>query len=186
MSEYENRIFAMLTSNEEKLKSALEIAKHINGIKKQLITQFWKNVEKELYTLIQVSNEEFKVKLDADIFHPNSKCSLYLQNDTKARLIFEHLSNDQCMGLWFQNQLFDMSKINAYRNQFQNDITYFSNHTWWLAFKEMNENFNNFDSLVMILPNNSIEYSKEKAQELFDFAVENKEHLKYVINNCLK
>lgn len=186
MSEYENRIFKMLTSSEEKFKSAFEIANHLNGIKKKLITQFWKNVEMELKNLIVENNEDFKVKLDTNIFHGNSKCFLYLENNTKAGLIYEHLADDQCMGLWIDNSKCDMLKVNTFRNEKQNLISDFSTHAWWVSFKSMNENFNNFDSLVMILPENSLEYSKSKARDLFDFAVGNKVYLKHIINHCLK
>jgi hypothetical protein len=186
MSEYENRIFDTLTASEEKFKTASEIAKHFNGTKKKLITQFWKNVEKELKLLIAENEEDFGVVLDSDIFHKNSKCFLYIENNRKARILYEHLADNQSMGLWIDNQNFDMAKINNYIATHGHEITDVINHAWWVSYKNINENFNSFDSLVMILPNNSREYSKRKAQDLYEFAVANKEHLKYVINNCLK
>lgn len=186
MSEYENRIYTMLTSSEEKLKSAHEIANHLNMVKRKLIVAFWKNVELELRHLVEINNEEFTVILDADIFYNNSGCSLHLENNTKAGFIYEHLSGDQCMGLWFDNPTFDIRKIDSYRTEQRNKITNYHTSSWWISFQNTNENFNDFDSLQMILPHKSMEYAKIKAQYLFDLAVENKEHLKYVLNNCLK
>lgn len=185
MSEYENRIFDTLTSSAEKFKSAYEIANHLNGVKKKLITQFWKNVEIELSNLTKENDEEFKVELDSNIFLPASKCCLYIENTKIAGIIYEHLANDQVMGLWFENPKFDIEKINKYRTEFGKEIINVINHTWWVSFKNINENFNNLDSLLMILPGNSLEYSKAKARDLFEYAVANKEHLKYIINNCL-
>ncbi|WP_016988280.1 hypothetical protein [Flavobacterium sp. ACAM 123] len=186
MSEYENRVLKMLTSSEEKFKSAFEITNHFNKVKKQLVIKFWKNVEEELNKLITDSDETFKVKLDSDVFHSNSKCFLYLDNKTEARFLYEHLSTNQCMGLWYENQKFNTQKIDSFRNEFQNEITYYTKQTWWISFKNLDENFSNFESLLMILPENAEVYSKSKAQDLFDFAVENKTHLQYIINNCLK
>jgi len=186
MSEYENRIFNTLTASEEKFKSAFEIATHINRIKRKLIIQFWKNVEKELNILIIENKQDFKLFVDVDIFHKNSKCFLYLDNNKKAGLIYEHLASDQSMGLWMDFTKLDMEKINNYRAINEHKIINYINHGWWFSYKNLNENFNNFDSLVMILPENSIIYSKRKAQDLFDFAVGNKEHLKFIINNCIK
>jgi len=185
MSEYENRIFTMLTSSEEKFKSAYEIADHLNMVKRKLIVAFWKNVEVELKRLVEINKEEFKVVLDSDIFYNNSGCSLFLENDGIAGFIYEHLSGEQCMGLWLESPKFDMQKIDSYRSEYKNEIPNLCNHPWWVSFKNINENFNNFDSLLMILPDKTMEYAKIKAQDLFDFAVTNKEHLKYIINNCL-
>jgi hypothetical protein len=176
----------MLTSSEEKLKSAFEIANHLNMVKRELMVQFWKKVEKELIILVKERDQDFKVVLDSDIFYANSGCSLFLENNTKAGFIYEHLSGDQCIGLWIKSPEFNMQKIDSYRNEFQNEITNFSTSSWWVSFQSINENFNNYDSSIMILPHKSEEYAKVKAQNLFDFAVENKAHLQYIINNCLK
>lgn len=186
MSEYENRIYTMLTSSEEKFKSAYEIANHLNTVKRKLIVSFWKNVAVELKHLVEINNEEFKVVLDSDIFYNNSGCSLFLENDGIAGFIYEHLSGEQCMGLWFESPKFDMQKIDSYRIEYKNEIPNLCNHPWWVSFKNINENFNNFDSLLMILPDKYMEYAKIKAQDLFNFAVANKEHLKYIISNCIK
>jgi hypothetical protein len=176
----------MLTSSEEKFKSAVEISNHLNMVKRKLVVQFWKNVEVELKYLVEINNEEFKVILDSDIFYSNSGCSLFLENNSKAGFIYEHLSGDQCMGLWFKNPEFDMRKIDNYRIEQQYKITNYSTYSWWISYQNINENFNNSDSLLMILPDKSMEYAKIKAQNLFELAVGNKEHLKYIINNCLK
>lgn len=186
MSEYENRIYKMLTSSEEKFKSAFEIANHLNMVKRKLLVQFWKNVEKELNILVNERDQDFKVELDKDIFYANSGCSLFLKENTKAGFIYEHLSGDQCMGLWFENPKFDIPKIDSYRIEQQNKITNYNTSGWWISYENVNENLNSFDSLLMILPDKSVEYAKLKAENLFELAVENKEHLRYIINNCLK
>jgi len=186
MSVYEERIYTMLTSSEEKFKSAYEIANHLNMVKRKLIVAFWKNVEVELKYLVEINDEEFEVVLDSDIFYSNSGCSLFLKNSTKAGFIYEHLSGDQCMGLWFENPRFDILKIDSYRIEKQNKITNYSTYSWWVSYQNIDENFNNFDSLLMILPDKSVEYAKIKAQNIFELAVENKEHLKYLIHHCLK
>ena len=186
MSEYENRIFDTLTASEEKFKSAHEIADHLKMVKDKLITQFWNYVADDLKKLVDLNDNEFEVVLDENLFYKNASCSIHIKGNRQAGFIYEHLSGDQWMGLWFDNSLFDMSKINLYREDQKDKITYNCNYLWWLSFKDLHENFSTRDASMMILPNKARDYAKMKADDLFNLAVENKEHLKYIINNCLK
>ena len=185
MSEYENRIFDTLTASEDKFKSAFEISNHLNGVKKKLIKQFWKSVEKDLNELIANSEESFKVVLDNDIFHPTSKCYLYDGKNKSVRVLFEILSAKQTFGIWFYDDNINYEKISEYRKQVNSEFNEYSFNHWWFAKTHVQNDFNSFDSLLMILPTKMNDYSKSKAQELFDFAVANKVHTEYIINNCL-
>lgn len=186
MSEYENRIFETLTASEDKFKSAHEIVGHFNGVKKKLIIQFWKSVEKELNELIKNCEHTFKVVLDNDVFHPTSKCYLYDGKNKSVRVLFEILSQKQTFGIWFEDDKINYDKISHYRTQVSSEFNEYSFNHWWFAKTHLQNDFNSFDSLLMILPAKMNDYSKSKAQELFDFAVANKVHTEYIINNCLK
>jgi hypothetical protein len=186
MSEYEKRIFDTLTASEDRFKSAHEIVGHFNGVKKKLITQFWKGVEKELNELVKNSDETFKVVLDNDVFHHTSKCYLYDGRNKSVRVLFEILSQKQTFGIWFEDEKINYDKISEYRKQVNSEFNQYSFNHWWFAKTHLQNDFNSFDSLMMILPTKMTDYSKSKAQELFDFAVANKVHTEYIINNCLK
>ncbi|NRT12474.1 hypothetical protein [Flavobacterium sp. 14A] len=186
MSEYENKIFKTLTSSEDRFKSAFEIANHLNMVKRKMIQQFWKSVEKDLNELILKTGENFKVALDSDLSHPTSKCYLYDGKNPSVRVLFENLSQKQTFGIWFSDDKINYEKITEYRNAVNLDFGSYSFNHWWFAKTHVQNDFNSFESLLMILPAKMSEYSMSKAQKLFDFAVTNKVHTEYIINNCLK
>ena len=185
MNEDENEIFNLLTSSEEKFKLSFESSKYWNIVKKELIIRFWKNVEKELNTLIKESDargKDFKASLDTDVLERYSKCYLTLNGDTKARFLYQNLAEDQFMGLWIDNLKVNHQRIKKYVNDSVLEFPHLSKSAWWISVVEVNENFGDFDSLLKILPEKAEEYSKRKAKDLFDFAVENEDHLKAIIS----
>jgi hypothetical protein len=111
-----------------------------------------------------------------------SKCFLYLDDNTKARILYQNLADDQCMGLWIDNLKVDHEKIKKYVNDSIREFPNLSKSAWWISVVEINEDFRNYDSLLNILPEKAEEYSKRKAKDLFDFAVENEDHLRAIIS----
>jgi hypothetical protein len=99
--------------------------------------------------------------------------------------VYEVLNGKQRFGIWFVDKNINFEKIRNYNNQVKNQFDGYHFNHWWFAKKHTQDDFTTLDSLMMILPGNMSEYSKLKAKELFDFAVTNKEHTKYIINNCL-
>lgn len=185
MSEYENRIYDTLTATEEKFKSANEIANHMDRVKNKLIVDFWSKVEKELRILLVGEHADFTLEIDKNIFSGNSKCFLSFNYNRHAGFIYEHLANDLSFGLWMNRENIDTVRITDYKEQLRNGLLNISEGAWWLLNLKPNINFDNADSLALIIPSNLDEFSVQMANRLFDFAKEHKEHLKYIIDNCL-
>jgi|SRR5690554_1503214 len=183
MSEYDNRIYDLITSSEEKFKSSFEIANHLNMVKNRLIKKFWESVEKELHVLNERENL-FKIVLEQDVFRRYSKCYLYINNNINVRISYQNLSDYQYIGLWVDNNLANHYEINKYIEGLENTIPDLSKNGWWVTIRDLNEDFNRLDSLLMILPEHSLEHSKRKALELFEYAKENIEHIKYIGTHC--
>jgi hypothetical protein len=184
MSEYENRIYELLTSSEDKFKSSFEIANRFDKVKWKLIKDFWVSVKEELEKLIEENNEDFSVELDSDILRQYSKCYVYLDNNINTRILYQNLAEDQCIGIWVDAFKVDQEKVNNYTRATGVDIQNLSTNTWWVSLKYISEDFRDLDSLTLILPEYSLAKSKIKAKELFDYALVNKEHLRGIAANC--
>jgi len=183
MTTYEEQIFKTLTINEENLTSAIEISEFIPKVKGKLISDFWIMVKNELDNISKNSN--FKVFLDEDILNPISKLYLYKNDNHIFRITYEHLSNNLSIGLWIWLTNCNQDKTKEYKSKVvKNFEGWHTTSDWWLMYKDC-ENFSLIDTLIKLIQSNNVEnFAKIKAQELFDFATENENHLNYMIENC--
>ncbi|SRX73373.1 hypothetical protein [Aequorivita antarctica] len=186
MSKYDDEIFKTLTIDEENFSSAFEIYQHMGAVVDKMVSKFWYAVKRELEELTK--DTDFKVEIYENNFAHNSKLYLYLEPNKDFRFTYEHLGQNQNIGLWantFQDKV-NIEKTNAYKMSVRKNFDGWEHTTSneWIAYKSTGEDFSKLSSLIKILPNNIEDYPRIKAQELFDFAEEYKQHLQHLVTYC--
>jgi hypothetical protein len=185
MNEFQSKVYKSLLSDAKRFSAAKEIHDLFPIIRKEMLNEFWSLVKKELDVLVKDSG--YIVVKHKDICQPNSRIYLHLPESKYFRITYEHLCNSLTIGISIWYDKVNKENTTKYHKKVENEFKGWDTKgsNYWLAYKDEGDDFNEIDSLILILSDGKESYAKEKAQTLFAFAMENKKHIEYLNANCL-
>jgi hypothetical protein len=156
MSQYEDAL-SKYFMQEENFIAAYEISALFPKIKKELVEKFWRKVkeliEEKLKSLPEDENyKEWEVKISDNVYYTYS--SLFIQKKDNFNIVvrFECLWGSTYYGLWIHhgNKGLDRKSINEHAAKIE-AIKDMKKTQWYLGHNDMNENFEDIETLKKIL-----------------------------------
>ena len=180
MEPYKAKMYEFFTS-EENFLNMCKVAKNYPEVKKQLETEFWDLVYKNLGEILKSKNNQYVLKLTGKISDPKTKILLYKinwpnENDIPViSIAIQRLAaNDRPFyGPWINrdsknydvNKMFLICKNQKLPDFAQDDDKFFP------FFKFIDINFREDEEYTKILPDKRDSFATMIAEQLYDLAI---------------
>ena len=175
MESYKQQMFQFLTKPEN-FQSLLDAVKSFEDVKKQLLTDFWKQTEAAL--ALKATGSSWKVEMSSTIHATHSQLTIFRGSWVKqgghpiCTLAYENLCGHLFYGLWLNWDAQDPKTVALREGARQMRVEGFKidSHQWWPWWAHTTPNFTNADAFSEILPLVVKDTAQQTATDLFQLA----------------
>jgi hypothetical protein len=188
MEAYKQQMFKFLTTPEN-FHSLLEAVKSFEDVKKQLLTDFWKQTEAAL--ALKTVGSHWKMKISSNVHATHSQLIIYKKSwerqgggSLMCSLAYENLVGQVFYGLWVNWDEKHPKTVSFREGVKQMKVEDFKtdSHQWWPWWAHTTPNFLNPDSFSEILPHVVAETAEQTAINLLQLGEKYGDELDQIIS----